>query len=169
MARNIPAPDRKQRKYRGRIPSFAVVGLLSEVKTKQSESWQRDYHTVPHNVSPEPDSDHGIESVISCSLSQCSFNFDYSHPDSPIHLFVVYLCEHREDDAFYDLCRAFDIPDDVRVKIEANHSSLKLKCFDVLHRVYHHKGRVTLAMIMTKLSESNDELQQIISDYHSDK
>ena len=60
-------------------------------------------------------------------------------------------------------------PDDVCLKIETSNSSLKLKCFDVLHRVYHCDGELTLAMIMTKLSESNDELQQIISDYATDE
>ena len=110
-----------------------------------------------------------MSSFSSNDCVACSFSTDDLHPDSPIHMFIMYFCGHREDEAFYDLCGAFDIPDDIRVKIEANHSSLKLKCFDVLHRVYHHKGRITLAMIMTKLSESNDALQQIISDYHSDK
>ena len=95
----------------------------------------------------------------------CSFVTDHLHPHDAIHLFVMYFCEHREDDAFRDLCSVFDISGDVRVQIESSNSSLKLQCFDVLHRVYHHYGELTLAMIMTKLSESNDEIQHIISDY----
>ena len=95
----------------------------------------------------------------------CSFVTDHLHPHDAIHLFVVYFCEHREDDAFRDLCSVFDISGDVRVQIESSNSSLKLQCFDVLHRVYHRYGELTLAMIITKLSESNDEIQHIISDY----
>lgn len=67
------------------------------------------------------------------------------------------------------MCSAFDISDNVREKIENNNSSLTVQCFDVLHRVYHRGGELTLATIMTKLSESNVELQQIISDYHPDE
>ena len=123
---------------------------------------------------PEPEPCGAITAIINIShLSSddcvvCSFSIDYLHPDSPIHMFVVYFCEHRKD-AFYDLCGAFDIPDDVRVKIKESNASMKLQCFDVLHRVYHRDNKLTLAMIMMKLSESNDaKLQQIISDYHPD-
>ena len=97
------------------------------------------------------------QDYLKCSSSRCNFGTVYLHPNSDIHLFVMSLCKHREDDAFYDLCRAFDIPDGVRVKIETSNASLKLRCFDVLHRVYHRDNELTLAVIMTKLSGSNDD------------
>ena len=62
----------------------------------------------------------GLLSDIHCVA--CSFSTDDLHPDSPIHMFVMYFCAHRGDDAFYDLCGAFDIPDDVRVKIEESNA-----------------------------------------------
>ena len=63
-------------------------------------------------------------------------------------------------------CSAFELPENVRVKIAANNSSMIIRCFDALHRVYHYDKELTLAMIKTKLSEYSDELQQLISDYH---
>ena len=95
----------------------------------------------------------------------CSFVMKL-HPPDPIHSFVVYFCDCREDDAFYEMCSAFEIPENVRVKIATNNSSMIIRCFDALHRVYHRDKELTLAMIKTKLSEHSDELQQIISDYH---
>ena len=95
----------------------------------------------------------------------CSFVMKL-HPPDPIHSFVVYLCDCREDDAFYELCSAFDVPENVRVKIATNNSSMVIRCFDALHRVYHRDKELTLPMIKAKLSEYSDELQQIISDYH---
>ena len=78
----------------------------------------------------------------------------------------MYFCDCRKDDAFYELCSAFDIPENIRVKIATNNSSMIIRCFDALHRVYHHNKELTLPMIKAKLSEHSDELQQIISDYH---
>ena len=95
----------------------------------------------------------------------CSFVMKL-HPPDPIHSFVVYFCGCREDDAFYEMCSAFELPENVRVKIATNNSSMIIRCFDALHRVYHRDKELTLAMIKTKLSEYSDELQQIISDYH---
>jgi len=86
------------------------------------------------------------------------------HPQNPIHSFVVYFCEYIEDDAFYELCSAFDVPENIRVKIATN-NSLMIRCFDVLHRVYHHNNELTLAAIKTKLSKYSDELQEVVSDY----
>ena len=97
----------------------------------------------------------------------CSFVMKLQPPD-PIHSFVVYFCECREDDAFYELCSAFDVPESIRVKIATNSSSMIIRCFDVLHRVYHRDNVLTLDTIKTKLSEYSDELQQIVSDYHAD-
>ena len=95
----------------------------------------------------------------------CSFVMKL-HPPDPIHSFVVYFCDCREDDAFYEMCSAFELSENVRVKIAANNSSMIIRCFDALHRVYHCDKELTLAMIKAKLSEYSDELQQIISDYH---
>ena len=94
----------------------------------------------------------------------CSFVMKL-HPPDPIHSFVVYFCDRREDDAFYELCSAFDIPENVRVKIAENNSSMIIRCFDALHRVYHRDKELTLVMIKAKLSEYSDELQQVISDH----
>ena len=95
----------------------------------------------------------------------CSFVMKLQPPD-PIHSFVVYFCECQEDDAFYDLCSAFDVPESIRVKIATNNSSTIIRCLDALHRVYHRDKELTLTTIKTKLSEYSDELQQIISNYH---
>ena len=88
----------------------------------------------------------------------CSFVMKL-HPPDPIHSFVVYFCDCREDDAFYEMCSAFELSENVRVKIAANNSSMIIRCFDALHRVYHRDKELTLAMIKAKLSEYNDELQ----------
>ena len=96
----------------------------------------------------------------------CSFVMKLQPPD-PIHSFVVYFYECREDDAFYELCSAFDVPENIRVKIATNSSSMIIRCFDALHRVYHRDNELTLDTIKAKLSEYSDELQQIISDYHA--
>ena len=78
----------------------------------------------------------------------CSFITDDLHPNAEIHIFIVHFCERRGDEAFDKLCDTFDIPDDVRVKIQTSNSSLKLQCFDVLHRIYHHHNeQLTLAMV----------------------
>ena len=66
----------------------------------------------------------------------------------------------------HSMCSAFDIPENLHVKIAANNSSMIIRCFDALHRVYHRDKELTLAMIKTKLNEYSDELQQLISDYH---
>ena len=97
----------------------------------------------------------------------CSFIMKL-HPSDPIHSFVVYFCDRREDDAFYELCSAFDIPENVRVKIAISNSSMIIRYFDALHRVYHRDKELTLVMIKAKLSEYSDELQQVISDHHGD-
>ena len=104
-----------------------------------------------------------------CVHVYCNFAINHlQNPDAVIHLFVVYFCERRGYDAVYDLCSAFNIPAAVCVKIQDTNSSLKLQCFDVLHRVYHrHNEQLSLAMIKTTLSEYSDELRQIISDYKS--
>ena len=105
-----------------------------------------------------------------CTVTPCSFvTADQLHPDSAIRLFVVYLCKRRGYYAFYDLCNAFDMSDDVRVKIKDTNSSCEVQCFDVLHRVYHHHNeQLTLATIKTTLSKYSDELRQIISDYNQE-
>ena len=142
--------------WHGRRETYFTLGTLSPILANMI------LYTEPREdiLQTLPD-----KHYIPCNLSRCSFR-THEHPDSPIHMFVVYFCGHREDDAFYDLCGAFDIPDDVRVKMKTNNSSLKIRCFDVLHWVYHdHNDHLTLAMIKTKLIESNDQLQQIISDY----
>ena len=98
----------------------------------------------------------------------CSFITNHLHPHSTIHSFMVYFCEFRED-AFYELCSAFGIPQNVCANIENSNSSLKLQCFDALHQVYHRDNELTLDTIKTKLSEYSDELEQIVCDYHVDK
>ena len=87
-------------------------------------------------------------------------------PQDALYSFVVYFCECREDDAFYEVCSAFDIPENIRKKIATNNSSMIIRCFDALHRVYHRNNELTLTMVKTKLSEYSDELSQIVSDYH---
>jgi len=94
----------------------------------------------------------------------CSFTMRL-HPQNPIHSFMVYFCDSREDDAFYELCSAFDVPKNIRAKIAINNSSMIIRCFDVLHRVYHRNNELTLAVIKTRLSEYSDELQEVVSDY----
>ena len=98
----------------------------------------------------------------------CSYITNHLHPHSKIHSFIVYFCESRED-AFFELCSAFDIPKNVCVNIENRNSSLKLQCFDALHQVYHRDDQLTLDTIKTKLSEYSDELQQTVDDYHVDE
>ena len=87
-------------------------------------------------------------------------------PQDEFYSFVVYFCECREDDAFYEVCSAFDIPENIREKIATNNSSIIIRCFDTLHRVCHRNNELTLTMIKTQLSEYSDELRQIVSDYH---
>ena len=86
-------------------------------------------------------------------------------PQDEIYSFVVYFCKCREDDAFYELCSAFDIPENIRVKIATNNSSMVIRCFDALHRVYRRDNELTLTTVKTRLSECSDELKQIVSDY----
>ena len=86
-------------------------------------------------------------------------------PQDAFYSFVVYFCERREDEAFYEVCSAFDIPENIREKIATNNSSMVIRCFDALHRVYHRDNELTLTTVKTKLSEYNDELKQIVSDY----
>ena len=87
-------------------------------------------------------------------------------PQDEFYSFVVYFCECREDDAFYEVCSAFDIPENIREKIATNNCSMTIRCFDALHRVYHRNNELTLTVVKTKLSEYSDELRQIVSDYH---
>ena len=87
-------------------------------------------------------------------------------PQDAFYSFVVYFCECREDDAFYEVCSAFDVPESIRVKIATNSSSMIIRCFDALHWVYHRDNELTLTTVKTKLSEYSDELRQIVSDYH---
>jgi len=79
----------------------------------------------------------GVTKLLSearCTVTPCSFvTADQLHPDSAIHLFVVYLCKRRGYNAFYDLCNAFNMSDDVRVKIKDTNSSCEMQCFDVLY------------------------------------
>ena len=96
----------------------------------------------------------------------CSYVTDNLQPPAVVHSFVVYFCECRGSDAFYELCSALDIPENIIVKIEAENSSAKVQCLDALHRVYHCNGNLTLDMIKAKLSEYSDELHQTISEYH---
>ena len=93
-----------------------------------------------------------LSSIQEFECLPCSFVTNDLHPNAEIHLFIVHFCERRGDEAFYKLCDTFDIPDDVRVKIHtsnrASNDSLKLQCFDVLHRIYHRLNtQLTLAMI----------------------
>ena len=87
-------------------------------------------------------------------------------PQDEFYSFVVYFCECRKDDAFCEVCSAFDVPESIRVKIATNSSSMIIRCFDALHWVYHRDSELTLTMVKTKLSEYSDELRQIVSDYH---
>ena len=68
-------------------------------------------------------------------------------PQDEIYSFVVYFCECREDEAFYEVCSAFDIPENIRVKIATNNSSMVIRCFDALHRVYHRDNELTLTTV----------------------
>ena len=86
-------------------------------------------------------------------------------PQDAFYSFVVYFCERREDEAFYEVCSAFDIPENIREKIATNNSSMVIRCFDALHQVYHRDNELTLTTLKTKLSEYSDELNQIVSDY----
>ena len=118
-----------------------------------------DANTVPHqNDMPDIEEVPGNHCI-------CSFIMRL-HPQDVIHSFVVYFCECREGDAFYELCSAFDVPENIRVKIATNNSSMIIRCFDVLHRVYHRNNELTLATIKTKLSEYSDEVKQIVSEYY---
>ena len=102
-------------------------------------------------------------------LILCCFEVDHLHPHSSINRFVAYLCECRQDETLHEMCLAFDIPKNVQMEIVTNSSSLKIQCFDVLHRLYHHNNnKLTLSMIKTRLSEYSDELRKSISNYHED-
>ena len=90
-------------------------------------------------------------------------------PQDAFYSFIVYFCECREDEAFYEVCSAFDIPENIREKIATNNSSMVIRCFDALHRVYHRDNELTLTTVKTKLSEYSDELKQIVSDYHTNE
>ena len=105
----------------------------------------------------------GITELLTVErCTSCSFVTDQ------LHLFLKYLYERRGWNAFFDLCNAFDISDDVRVKIQDTNSSMRLQCLDVLHRVYHrHNEQLTLVMIKTALSKHSDELRHVISDYNA--
>ena len=102
-------------------------------------------------------------------LILCNFEIDHLHPYSSINRFVAYLCECRQDEVLHEMCLAFDIPQNVHMKIVTNNSSLKIQCFDLLHRLYHHNNNeLTLSMIKARLSEYSDELRKSISNYHGD-
>lgn len=164
-------------------PSFAaqtalVLGLFAQENIQdhliQQDHLVSEVHPVT-DPSGQPDYDRRYDHFFDTNQNQNDY-FDkfticycYFHPHHPIHVFIEYFCKYRGDDAFYDLCRAFDISDDVRDKIQSSHSSLKVQCVNVLREVCHRDSGLTLDMIMTKLSESNDELKQIISDYHPDE
>ena len=45
-------------------------------------------------------------------------------PQDAFYSFVVYFCERREDEAFYEVCSTFDIPENIREKIATNNSSV---------------------------------------------
>ena len=144
---------------------------------KKPENFPELFQLEPHNIDEWMMAEQGITfrpllSTLSsvddheeCQGAYCNFAINLlQNPDAVIHSFVVYFCEQRGLDAFYDLCSAFDIPDDDCVKIQDANASLKLQCFDVLHRVYHrHNEQLTLAMIKTTLSEHSDQLRLIIS------
>ena len=149
--------DTTQKHYpRIRLPCCGVV-LSGKKLFPQLDEWLHN-HTDYNIDLPDVEEVPGNHCI-------CSFVMKL-HPPDPIHSFVVYICDCREDDAFYELCSAFDIPENIHVKIATNNSSMVIQCFDALHRVYHRDKELTLPMIKAKLSEHSDELQQIISDYH---
>ena len=151
--------DATQKHYpRKRYPNPGVqIVFTSKNHFPRLKSWL-DHHK---------DVDIGIPDVEEEPGNHCICSFVMKlHPPDPIHSFIVYFCKCREDDAFYELCSAFDVPENVRVLIATNNSSITIRCLDALHRVYHRDNELTLAMIKTKLSEYSDELKQVISDYH---
>lgn len=99
------------------------------------------------------------------SIISCRFVTDHFYPQSAVNRFVKYLCQCRGRNAFYELCSAFDIPENVRIKITTNNSSTIIQCFDALHSAYHHDNELTLVTIKMKLSEYSHELQQVVCDY----
>ena len=150
--------DTKQKHYpRKRIPNRGFV-FCSKNRFPRLTDWLDDHKDVDIDI-PDTEEEPGNHCI-------CSFVMKL-HPPDPIHSFMVYFCERREDDAFYELCSAFDVPESVRVLIATNNSSMTIRCLDALHRIYHRDSELTLAIIKTKLSEYSDDLKQIISDYHA--
>ena len=148
--------DTMQKHYpRKRVP-FRLV-FCSRNRFPRLTNWLDDYKDIDIDI-PDAEEEPGNHCI-------CSFVMKL-HPPDPIHSFMVYFCECREDNAFYELCSVFDVPENVRVLIATNNSSMTIRCFDALHRVYHRDNELTLVMIKTKLSEYSDELKQVVSDYH---